>query len=424
MGLTLKYGATNLGLPNASMLSLAQDYGFDARDLYRLRLPAGLSRWGTFKCIIDSSNLAAIQAASPAALDVTLSVADDETETFTIDQMYLVDARPIDPEGAYHIIDLCDARWLMNFKTVSVKKNMLNRDGTWDEETVNEGDPYTLDAIVDDLFTAMGATNPGVVAPLNAEEPDAVVLEYAPAAMALDCLLYTFGLVCMYDPRNPDGETSPTFSIDAIGEGKADLATFNSDDASDQIRTESQASEKAIVPGTYRSVHKTYPGGEAGSATSTSGRPTDYLSGAEVAVPCPSYATGTSNTTTGSIANRASAYYTRFDQAPTYDSTYIGVKLVPMVHALDMVEYVFAPDKVWTVARFSRPVPGRRPPWAIMNTFGSNAHGGIVSRIDAFGRVQVALGEGGESVGVYPETYHKMITQNQAGWGRTKLWAT
>lgn len=148
-------------LPTEEMRETARQIGVPEEDLFRIDVPAGMTRWTRASVLIASTQIAALTTPSTVGLTI-----NDSSGAVTFGGLYV---RPIQPffwgsQGGVALVELVDQRWWWQFSSGTITAQELyaawSSDGRWQDNDVGVPDYITLLSNITSAATAINLTMP------------------------------------------------------------------------------------------------------------------------------------------------------------------------------------------------------------------------------------------------------------------------
>ena len=441
---SMTWGSYNLSVMTVELEAYLRRWSINPDDCNSLECPVGLGFYSSGWFIMDAATFNQAFFDIDSLIPHNLTFAQPGADSVVFKTIYMKEAYPIDPNASLWCVQLVDGRFFLNY---AISNRLLNApvqgatQPTYIANTsTNTTTAYTLQEAVNKILGDMAAT-PGLPVSANfpvpstltlptsvaSDKPEALYLQNAPAARAVDSLLFTYSTAVLFDP------TTNAFTTDIIGNGGSTLngliktgsGTYSTEGVSSssssggyQYKAGTPASVQTIATVTLPSMQPpqvsiNYPiwGGGTGSkqvsqggtgayaytgtssSTSSSGYGQMIMQGTSMAYP-PS-TSGGSYTTPGTPSTLATAFSTRWKvglRRDVYNQWFMPAKLVG---ALDKIVWRQQIGCLQTIIYYRGcPIPGERPAWYCLDSYHAASYHGCISRVDPFGRQQIFVKEG------------------------------
>ena len=194
-------------IPDATMRDTASQIGIDPGDLFRVDVPAGMTRHVRATLLVASTQLATLYGVNT----VTLTL-NDGTASFTISGLY---ARPPQPifwgdQGGVALVELVDARWWWKFSSAAVMETTLgplwSSDGRW-QVNADVSTYLAMLSAIGNAATADNLTMPTGYSAVGTAYPrrmaDLVGSPNVSLALLIDAIASTTGQIIVNDTGAP-----------------------------------------------------------------------------------------------------------------------------------------------------------------------------------------------------------------------------
>ena len=194
-------------IPDERMRSTAMQLGMDPSDLFRVDVPAGMTRSTRACLLVASTQLATLYGVSTVSLTL-----NDGAAAFTINGLY---ARPPQPifwgeQGGVALVELVDARWWWKFSSAAVMESTLlplwSSDGRW-QVNADIGTYTTMLSAISTAAAADNLTMPSGFSAVGTAYPrrmsDLVGSPNVSLSLLIDAIAVTTGQVIVSDQTGP-----------------------------------------------------------------------------------------------------------------------------------------------------------------------------------------------------------------------------